>query len=120
VLGLRARSELAYEELDRRYRATIERVALKCLDRHDFPDAIQQVLLKVFANIHQFRRESSLKRWILQSPTPKFKGCAGTSNGAKTNRPHMMSLHQTWLIRGQVSLKCCVIGKWMNKLSWLF
>jgi RNA polymerase sigma-70 factor (ECF subfamily) len=66
VLGLRARSELAYEELDRRYRTTIERVAFKYLDRNDVPDAIQQVLMRVYANIHQFRGESSLKRWILR------------------------------------------------------
>jgi RNA polymerase sigma-70 factor (ECF subfamily) len=66
VLGLRAGSELAYEELDRHYRATIEKVALKYLDINDVPDAIQQVLFRVFANIHQFQGESSLKRWVLK------------------------------------------------------
>lgn len=62
---LRAGSELAYEELIRRFQQPVYALALRLLeDQGEACDVVQEVFLKVFRNVGNFRGQSSLKTWI--------------------------------------------------------
>ena len=63
--GLRAGEESAYEALLQRFENPIYGVIHRLMDDPvDAPDVVQEVFLKVFRNIDQFRGDSSLKTWI--------------------------------------------------------
>jgi RNA polymerase sigma-70 factor (ECF subfamily) len=63
--ALRAGDETAYETLILRFEHPVFGVVSHLLeDPTDAPDVVQDVFLKVFRNIGQFRGDSSLKTWI--------------------------------------------------------
>jgi len=63
--ALRDGSEAAYEELIRRFQQPVYALALRLLDdQGEACDVVQEVFLKVFRKIGNFRSESSLKTWI--------------------------------------------------------
>ena len=63
--ALRAGDETAYETLILRFEHPVFGVVSRLLeDPTDAPDVVQDVFLKVFRNIGQFRGDSSLKTWI--------------------------------------------------------
>jgi RNA polymerase sigma-70 factor (ECF subfamily) len=63
--SLRDGSEAAYEELIRRFQQPVYALALRLLDdQGEACDVVQEVFLKVFRKIGNFRSESSLKTWI--------------------------------------------------------
>jgi RNA polymerase sigma-70 factor, ECF subfamily len=63
--SLREGSEAAYEELIRRFQQPVYALALRLLDdQGEACDVVQEVFLKVFRKIGNFRSESSLKTWI--------------------------------------------------------
>lgn len=67
---LKAGSQQAFEELDRRYRGKLLRVASGILGfkgtqfREGAEDAVQETLLKVFCSIHTFDSSSNLMTWM--------------------------------------------------------
>lgn len=62
---LRAGSGPAYEELLTRFQQPVYALALRLLDdQSEASDVVQEVFLKVFRNIGNFRAQSSLKTWI--------------------------------------------------------
>jgi len=62
---LREGSEAAYEELLARFQQPVYALALRLLnDQAEACDVVQEVFLKVFRNIGNFRVQSSLKTWI--------------------------------------------------------
>lgn len=64
-LALREGSEEAYEALLSRFQQPVYALALRLLnDQSDAADVVQEVFLKVFRNIGNFRGQSSLKTWI--------------------------------------------------------
>ncbi|HVN02867.1 MAG TPA: sigma-70 family RNA polymerase sigma factor [Bryobacteraceae bacterium] len=67
VRALRDGAECAYETLLARFQQPVYNLALRLLnDPSDASDAVQEVFLKVFRNIGQFRGQSSLKTWIFR------------------------------------------------------
>ena len=65
VESLREGSERAYEELLIRFQQPVYALALRLLDdQGDACDVVQEVFLKVFRNVGNFRGQSSLKTWI--------------------------------------------------------
>jgi RNA polymerase sigma-70 factor (ECF subfamily) len=65
ILGLREGSEEAYETLLERYQHPVYNLVSRLLsDPGDASDVVQEVFLKVFRNIGQFRGGSTLKTWI--------------------------------------------------------
>jgi len=65
VESLRQASESAYEELLVRFQQPVYTLALRLLnDQSEACDVVQEVFLKVFRNIGNFRGQSSLKTWI--------------------------------------------------------
>jgi RNA polymerase sigma-70 factor, ECF subfamily len=65
VDALRDGSERAYEELIDRFQQPVYALALRLLDdQGEACDVVQEVFLKVFRNIGNFRSQSSLKTWI--------------------------------------------------------
>ena len=65
VEELRAGSERAYEDLISRFQQPVYNLALRLLnDQADACDVVQEVFLKVFRNVGNFRGQSSLKTWI--------------------------------------------------------
>ncbi|HZT29170.1 MAG TPA: sigma-70 family RNA polymerase sigma factor [Bryobacteraceae bacterium] len=65
VAALRDGSEDAYETLLCRFQQPVYNLALRLLnDQSDACDVVQEVFLKVFRNVGQFRGQSSLKTWI--------------------------------------------------------
>lgn len=65
VEELRAGSDQAYEELIGRFQQPVYTLALRLLsDQGEACDVVQEVFLKVFRNIGNFRGQSSLKTWI--------------------------------------------------------
>ena len=65
VEALRAGSERAYEELLSRFEQSVYALAVRLLnDQGEAYDVVQEVFLKVFRNIENFRCQSSLKTWI--------------------------------------------------------
>jgi RNA polymerase sigma-70 factor, ECF subfamily len=62
---LRAGSERGYEELISRFQQPVYTLALRLLsDQAEACDVVQEVFLKVFRNIGNFRGQSTLKTWI--------------------------------------------------------
>jgi RNA polymerase sigma-70 factor, ECF subfamily len=62
---LRAGSERAYEDLLLRFQQPVYALALRLLDDPaEACDVVQEVFLKVFRNIGNFRGQSTLKTWI--------------------------------------------------------
>jgi RNA polymerase sigma-70 factor, ECF subfamily len=65
VETLRDGSEGAYEELIQRFQQPVYALALRLLsDQGEACDVVQEVFLKVFRNIGNFRGQSSLKTWM--------------------------------------------------------
>jgi len=65
LAGLRAGAENAYEELIQRYQTPAYNLAFRLLgDSGDACDVVQEVFLKVFRGVNQFRGESSVKTWL--------------------------------------------------------
>ena len=65
LAGLRAGNENAYEELIQRYQTPVYNLALRLLsDSGDACDVVQEVFLKVFRGVNQFRGQSTVKTWI--------------------------------------------------------
>ncbi|MBS1854221.1 MAG: sigma-70 family RNA polymerase sigma factor [Acidobacteria bacterium] len=65
VDALRESSESAYEELIHRFQQPVYALALRLLDdQGEACDVVQEVFIKVFRNIGNFRGQSSLKTWI--------------------------------------------------------
>jgi len=65
VAALREGSEEAYEILLGRFQQPVYNLALRLLnDPSDASDVVQEVFLKVFRNVGQFRGQSSLKTWV--------------------------------------------------------
>ena len=63
--ALRDGSEAAYYTLLSRFQLPVYNLALRLLnDQSDACDVVQEVFLKVFRNVSQFRGQSSLKTWI--------------------------------------------------------
>jgi RNA polymerase sigma-70 factor (ECF subfamily) len=65
LAGLRAGCEDAYEELIQRYQTPVYNLALRLLnDTGDACDVVQEVFLKVFRGVNQFRGQSTVKTWV--------------------------------------------------------
>ncbi len=65
VAALREGSEDAYEILLSKFQQPVYNLALRLLnDPSDACDVAQEVFLKVFRNVGQFRGQSSLKTWV--------------------------------------------------------
>jgi len=65
VESLREGSERAYEELLIRFQQPVYALALRLLDdQGEACDVVQEVFLKVFRNVGNFRGQSTLKTWI--------------------------------------------------------
>jgi RNA polymerase sigma-70 factor (ECF subfamily) len=65
VCALRGGSEEAYERLIERFQQPAYNLAFRLLnDEGDASDVVQEVFLKVFRNVGNFRGQSSLKTWI--------------------------------------------------------
>jgi RNA polymerase sigma-70 factor (ECF subfamily) len=65
IEALRGGAEPAYEELIERFQQPVYALALRLLDdQGEACDVVQEVFLKVFRNITNFRGQSSLKTWI--------------------------------------------------------
>jgi RNA polymerase sigma-70 factor (ECF subfamily) len=65
VDSLREGSEQAYEELLIRFQQPVYALALRLLDdQSEACDVVQEVFLKVFRNVGNFRGQSTLKTWI--------------------------------------------------------
>jgi RNA polymerase sigma-70 factor (ECF subfamily) len=65
IEALRQGNELAYEQLLTRFQQPVYTLALRLLnDPSEACDVVQEVFLKVFRNIGNFRSQSSLKTWV--------------------------------------------------------
>jgi RNA polymerase sigma-70 factor (ECF subfamily) len=65
VESLREGAEWAYEELLTRFQQPVYTLALRLLNNQsEACDVVQEVFLKVFRNVGNFRGQSSLKTWI--------------------------------------------------------
>ena len=65
VESLREGAEWAYEELLTRFQQPVYTLALRLLnDQSEACDVVQEVFLKVFRNVGNFRGQSTLKTWI--------------------------------------------------------
>ena len=65
VIGLQAGREEAYERLILKFQQPVYNLAYRLLsDTGDACDVTQEVFLKIFRNIGQFRSQSSLRTWV--------------------------------------------------------
>ena len=66
IESLRAGTEQAYEQLIARFQQPVYTLCLRLLNNNEgeASDVVQEVFLKVFRNIGNFRGQSSLKTWI--------------------------------------------------------
>lgn len=65
IESLRASDERAYEELIARFQQPVYTLCLRLLTNEgEASDVVQEVFIKVFRNIGNFRGQSSLKTWI--------------------------------------------------------
>ena len=65
IEGLRAADERAYEKLIERFQTPVYNLAWRLLsDPADASDVVQEVFLKIFRNVNNFRGESSLRTWV--------------------------------------------------------
>lgn len=65
MAGLREGSDAAFDWLVHRFQASVYNLVYQSLeDPNDAPDTVQEVFLKVYRGIRDFRGECSLKTWI--------------------------------------------------------
>ncbi|BDC49689.1 RNA polymerase sigma factor [Bryobacterales bacterium F-183] len=65
VAALQAGSEQAYEQLIEQYQQPVYNLVYRLLsDPGDSCDVVQEVFIKIFRNIGNFRSQSSLKTWV--------------------------------------------------------
>ena len=65
VSGLQAGDEHAYEQLIERFQNPVYNLAYRLLnDQADASDVAQEVFLKIFRNVGNFRGDSSLRTWV--------------------------------------------------------
>jgi RNA polymerase sigma-70 factor (ECF subfamily) len=65
VIGLQSGREEAYERLILKFQQPLYNLAYRLLsDSGDASDVTQEIFLKVFRNISQFRGQSSLRTWV--------------------------------------------------------
>lgn len=65
IAGLCEGSEAAFDWLIERYQGPVYNLVYQILeDRNDAPDTVQEVFIKVFRGIREFRGDCSLKTWI--------------------------------------------------------
>jgi RNA polymerase sigma-70 factor (ECF subfamily) len=65
VSGLQAGDERAYEQLIERFQNPVYNLAYRLLnDQADASDVAQEVFLKIFRNVGNFRGDSSLRTWV--------------------------------------------------------
>jgi len=65
ISGLQLGDEKSYERLIQRFQTPVYNLAWRLVnDPADASDVVQEVFLKVFRNIGQFRRDSSLRTWV--------------------------------------------------------
>lgn len=65
LAGLREGAESAYDWLITRFQASVYNLVYQLLeDPNDAPDTVQEVFLKVFRSIRDFKGNCSLKTWI--------------------------------------------------------
>jgi RNA polymerase sigma-70 factor (ECF subfamily) len=65
ISGLQAADEAAYEKLIERFQSPVYNLASRLLnDPADASDVVQEVFLKIFRNVGQFRGDSSLRTWV--------------------------------------------------------
>ncbi len=65
IAALREGSESAYEVLIQRFQTPVYNLVYRLVsDPSDTADIVQEVFLKIFRNLPQFRGQSSLKTWI--------------------------------------------------------
>jgi RNA polymerase sigma-70 factor, ECF subfamily len=65
VSGLQASDERAYEQLIERFQNPVYNLAYRLLnDQADASDVAQEVFLKIFRNVGNFRGDSSLRTWV--------------------------------------------------------
>ena len=65
LAGLCEGSEAAFDWLVTRYQASVYNLVYQILeDSNDAPDTVQEVFIKIFRGIRDFKGQSSLKTWI--------------------------------------------------------
>jgi RNA polymerase sigma-70 factor (ECF subfamily) len=65
ISGLQAGDEIAYEQLIERFQTPVYNLAYRLLnDQADASDVAQEVFLKIFRNVGNFRGDSSLRTWV--------------------------------------------------------
>jgi RNA polymerase sigma-70 factor, ECF subfamily len=65
VSALQAGDEQAYEQLIERFQNPVYNLAYRLLnDQADASDVAQEVFLKIFRNVNNFRGQSSLRTWV--------------------------------------------------------
>lgn len=65
ISGLQAADERAYEQLIERFQTPVYNLAWRLLsDPADASDVVQEVFLKIFRNVDNFRGDSSLRTWV--------------------------------------------------------
>ena len=65
IAALQATDQDAYETLIRRFQGPVYNLAWRLLnDPSDASDVVQEVFLKIFRNVGNFRGESSLRTWV--------------------------------------------------------
>lgn len=63
--ALQSGDELAYEQLIQRFQTPVYNLAYRLLnDQADASDVLQEVFLKVFRNVNNFRGDSTLRTWL--------------------------------------------------------
>jgi RNA polymerase sigma-70 factor (ECF subfamily) len=65
ICALQAADERAYEELIERFQTPVYNLAWRLLsDPSDASDVVQEVFLKIFRNVDNFRGDSTLRTWV--------------------------------------------------------
>ena len=65
ISALQAGDPLAYEQLIERFQTPVYNLAYRLLnDQADAGDVVQEVFLKIFRNVGNFRGDSSLRTWV--------------------------------------------------------
>ena len=65
ISGLQAGEAVAYEQLIERFQTPVYNLAYRLLnDQADASDVVQEVFLKIFRNVGNFRGDSSLRTWV--------------------------------------------------------
>ena len=65
ISGLQVGDESAYEQLIARFQAPVYNLAYRLVnDPADASDVVQEVFLKIFRNVGNFRGDSSLRTWV--------------------------------------------------------